>query len=455
MGVWIGPVNVSESACADDEYLLSDSQTKLQSMLGIAEHYGTMYDVTYGASKTKITVIGSAIDMNYYSELSPWKLNGNTVSVTTDNEHLGQIVSGIEQEQKNVELRITKGRGCLFSLLGPAFQFKCLLSPVLKFHIFRTYISPILKSGLSTFALRANHLHSLNIFHRKVLRGVLSLSKNSNIVPLYFLLGELPIEGQLHRDVFSLFYNVWCNPDSKIYTIVKYLLQSSSIKSRTWSVFVRHLSQKYGLDDPSECLRADPPSKASYKELILTKISAHYEAELRQKALTNTRMKFLNVSIMSLRGRRHLALSNIVTSHEVKKSRSHIKMLCGDFFTYEEKAKQSGGSPHCRLCPVHKNIKEDIPHILISCEAYYETRGRLLKQYENLLERNLSNINFAEISSKTDILCQFILDPTSMNLERRINEIDPILPEIFQLSRDYCFAISNERTKLLKALTKQ
>ena len=48
-----------------------------------------------------------------------------------------------------------------------------------------------------------------------------------------------------------------------------------------------------------------------------------------------------------------------------------------------------------------------------------------------------------------------IFNSTTMNLERRINENDPILPEIFQLSRDYCFAISNERTKLLKALTKQ
>ena len=132
LGVWIGPINVSQSACADDEYLLTDSQTKLQAMLGIAEFYGKKYDVTYGASKTKITVIGSEIDMKYYAELTPWRLNGMQVTVSSDNEHLGQIVSGHDQEEKNVEMRINKARSCLFSLLGPAFQFKCLLSPVVK-----------------------------------------------------------------------------------------------------------------------------------------------------------------------------------------------------------------------------------------------------------------------------------------------------------------------------------
>ena len=167
---------------------MTDDQTKLQELLNIAEQYGQMYDVTYGASKTKITVIGSEIDIRYYSELSPWRLNDLQVTVSTDNEHLGQIVSGSDQELKNVELRISKARNCLFGLLGPAFQFKCLLSPVVKFHIFRTYICPILRSGLSSFALTQNHMHSLNIFHRKTLRGILNLSRNSNIAPLYFFI---------------------------------------------------------------------------------------------------------------------------------------------------------------------------------------------------------------------------------------------------------------------------
>ena len=45
-------------------------------------------------------------------------------------DFIGQIVSGVVQEQKNIDLRIEKGRGNLFGMLGPAFSFKCLLSPI-------------------------------------------------------------------------------------------------------------------------------------------------------------------------------------------------------------------------------------------------------------------------------------------------------------------------------------
>ena len=147
-------------------YLISDSQTKLQSLLNIAQSYGKMYDVVYGATKTKITVIGSSIDQSYYKEICPWKLNDETINVTEDNEHLGQVISGTDQEQKNIDLRISKSRNALYGLLGTAFQHKSLLNQKLKFHLFRTYVSPVLRSGLSSYVIRSGQLASLTTFHR-------------------------------------------------------------------------------------------------------------------------------------------------------------------------------------------------------------------------------------------------------------------------------------------------
>ena len=123
LGVWIGPVNVGSSACADDGYLMTDTQSKLQALLEIAEFYGKMYRVTYGASKTKVTVVGSDADMRYYQDVTPWHMDGQTVSVTEDNDHLGQVVSGVCQEQKNVDTRIAKGRKNMFGMLGLAFAY--------------------------------------------------------------------------------------------------------------------------------------------------------------------------------------------------------------------------------------------------------------------------------------------------------------------------------------------
>ena len=451
LGIWIGKTNVSHSACADDEYLISDSQTKLQSLLDIAQFYGEMYHVTYGASKSKVTVVGSKIDMNYYHELSPWKLNEQKVKVAENNDHLGQIVSGVDQEQKNIDLRICKGRNALYSLFGQSFQHKSLLNPKLKHHLYQTYISPILRSGLSSFALRSSHLKSLTIFHRKVLRGILSFSKSSNIPALHFLLSEIPIEGQIHKDIFSLFYSVWSNPSSKVYQIIKYLLETAETKSRTWSTHLRFLSEKYGLEDPLDCLKKDPPSKSVYKETVRTKITAYYELELRQSAKTNSQMHYFNVNLLSLRGKPHHSLSNILTTQDVRKSRPHLKMLTGDYLTYEVKSRQSGGPSNCRCCETAPI--ENILHLITECDAYKEIRANIMKQLYDLLKS--TGFKFEKIFGNNEHLTQFILDPTSMNLPYRIDQNDLNLKELMKLSRDYCFAINSIRTKLLSQKTQK
>ena len=93
-------------------------------------------------------------------------------------------------------------------------------------------------------------------------------------------------------------------------------------------------------------------------------------------------MTYLNISVSGLRGKRHPALSNMMTTREVEKSRPHIKMLCKDYYTYQRRSDQSGGSPHCRACSdqytADKRPVESIPHILTVCTAYSDIRERIL-----------------------------------------------------------------------------
>ena len=110
LGVQLGPVNCGSSSCADDIYLMADTQSRLQALLDLAAYYGEMYKVTYGAAKTKVTIVGSDADMRYYSDVTPWQMGGQKVNVAVDNDHQGQIASGMAQEQKNVDIRIQKGR---------------------------------------------------------------------------------------------------------------------------------------------------------------------------------------------------------------------------------------------------------------------------------------------------------------------------------------------------------
>ena len=387
----------------------------------------------YGASKTKITVSGSDVDIQYYTDTQPWTMGGQQVKVVENNEHLGQIVSGTRQEGKNVDARISKARNAIFSLLGPGFSYKCQLSPILKLHLYRTFVCPVLRSGISTFVLTKTLMEPLNVFQRKVLKGILKVSNQASTSALYFLTGELPIEAKIHKDIYSLFFSVWLNPNTKIYSIIKYILKNTNNMSRTWSNYVRYLCKQYGFEDPSSWLQSDPPKKSIFKTDIDIRIRAYHENELRLKATNSEKLKYFNVSLLGLSGQPHPALSNLINTVEVKKSRSHLKMLIGDFYTYEVKSKQSGGLSHCRVCCGNEEISdnftrppESICHILAICHAYSDIRNRIIKQYKQLCSDITSVLNFNLILSDSELLCQFILDPTSINLPEWINPNDPL-----------------------------
>ena len=76
-------------------------------------------------------------------------------------------------------------------------------------------------------------------------------------------------------------------------------------------------------------------------------------------------------------------ISELFTTEEVKQSCCHIKMQCGDYFTYLKKSNQPGGSPHCRVCR-DKDAVEDILQIMIQCGASSEIRKKKLDD-QNIL----------------------------------------------------------------------
>ena len=80
--------------------MLSSTPSGLQGALNIVSHYGKHYQLTFNADKTKIVVSGSKVDMQFYRDTHPWKLNGERVSVVEHNEHLGLIVYGLDEELK-------------------------------------------------------------------------------------------------------------------------------------------------------------------------------------------------------------------------------------------------------------------------------------------------------------------------------------------------------------------
>ena len=107
---------------------------------------------------------------------------------------------------------------------------------------------------------------------------------------------------------------------------------------------------------------------------------------------------------------------------------------------------QSGGSPLCLLCE-NDSHPETLEHLIAKCEGLSDIRLRIIDNMTKICQEAGININLRAYSSSQ--LTQFILDPSSNNLKERVSISHPILPSIFHLSRDFCFAIDRCRTKLL------
>ena len=76
LGYWIGPICVSCLCIADDTYTLSGDPRQLQGIVNIVGHYSKRYRVEFGADKTRVTITGSKVDMDYYKDINLWILHG-------------------------------------------------------------------------------------------------------------------------------------------------------------------------------------------------------------------------------------------------------------------------------------------------------------------------------------------------------------------------------------------
>ena len=159
-------------------------------------------------------------------------------------------------------------------------------------------------------------------------------------------------------------------------------------------------------------------------------------------------MKYLNVQVQGLSGVPHPALLNIENVQEIAKLRAHIKLLSGDFLTAERLHKDNGKSAQCRLCPA---LVESVSHVLTQCRATSDIHSRMLPELLNTVASVDSSCSILELQNQTQYLTQFLLDCTSLNLPAkcRIPAHNPTVHQIFAVSRNWCYATTKERARLL------
>ena len=193
--------------------------------------------------------------------------------------------------------------------------------------------------------------------------------------------------------------------------------------------------------------------------MVLSKIAAFHEKNLRDKAMNNSKMTFLNISTSGLGGRSHPILNGVITTEDVKAVKPAIKCLTGDYYTYSLRAALMGGSSHCRICPNNgENTQEpeDIEHVVAGCVATENIRKSMLTNVVVAMGTTEIPIDIDSILQDKTTLCQFLLDCNSLNLSNatRVNINDPATTEIFRHSRKLIASIHAERLRQIKQLDK-
>ena len=456
LGFWIGPVCISVICVADDTYVLSGCPRNLQGLINIVGHYGKRYRLVFGAEKTIVTITGSKHDMSYYEDINIWSLYGEKLAVKENNEHLGLVVSGLDEEIKNIDKNIDSARKTLFSFLGNIFSYKCKLSPAIQLRTWQIYVKPVLRSRLAALPIRPTAMKPIIKFHHKVLRSILKLSAHSPIAPLYFLLGELPMEASLHLDVLAVFWSIWSNPDTKIFKVLKYLLKMSGDKSVTWSAHTRILFSIYNLPDPLLLLETPPWSRERWKHHTQAVVTSHHEAALRCKASENMKIQYLNIQATGLSGRLHPTLAWVSNTQDVMIVRPHIKMLSGDYLTYSNLSHDRGVDPCCRLCKQlsdNTGPVEDLVHLLTSCRGTSDTRDSVMPDFLNTVATHYPTNGLLSHASHP-MTTQFLLDCSSLNLPTDIR-VPPNHPGFISITRHCSIVVHHihkSRKRQLRAM---
>ena len=221
--------------------------------------------------------------------------------------------------------------------------------------------------------------------------------------------------------------------------------------STTWSNHVQLLCLRYGFPPPLSLLQSSPPpSKEAWNSLVKSRVTIWHEQKLRKAASNNSKMKYLNVELSGLSGRHHPILQNICTTQEAKKLRLHLKFLTCDFLTNERLSiDRPTLNPACDLCLASI---DSIEHVLVSCRATSDIRSRLYPELCNAVAQVLPDCNILLYHPPPSILAQFILDCSSLNLPNsiRVPTHNPGITSIYRVSRDWCYGISSERSRLLR-----
>ena len=463
LGVNLGSNIISIIGQADDSGLLANDIHSLNNLLLLTLEYCKEYSVTLVPEKTKLLAFcppGSELLVEYAKIISPISINGSFINFSESAEHVG-VVRSIHGNRPNILARLSAHRSAVFALLNAGLARAHKANPAASLRVERLYGIPVLLSGLATMVLSPTELGIIIANFKQHVERLLKLHSATPECVVWFIGGCLPFEALLHLRMFSLFGMITRlqDGDNIIANHARNMLACAKPSSKTWFLELQKIFLKYLLPHPITFLD-NPPTKHTFKRLVKSAVLDHWEKKLRAEAsfLKESSLKYFDPSFMSLSTTHPLFTTCGTSPYEVSKAVIQARFLSGRA-RVESLTKHWDMSNKDGICPLCKIIKPTvgtIEHFLLSggCPALVEARLSMMAFFNSYMVPRpyllpiFQSLWGIEDSKTMQLLLDCSVIPEVIQISQKSE--NPVMKDIFYLTRNYVFKIFVTRRRLLE-----
>ncbi|MEW8544513.1 MAG: hypothetical protein AB2693_13365 [Candidatus Thiodiazotropha sp.] len=382
MGIKIGDVECPGSGCADDIGVQANTQEEAQVLVDLASDFAgkQFYEIQADKSATVVTRHGRSPESQQISIM----MDNEEIPIVNSATHLGLKRSSAFNDTitDTVNQNITKARRTVYSLLSSGLHGENGLDVETSLHLLKIYVIPVLLYGLEIILPPKKHLEQLELFHKKLLKQILSVPQNTADPAIYILSGFLPIREQVHIKVLNFFNNNICHQqESSVEKRLAYRqLAVKSMDSASWFIEIKKILWLYDLGEIEDIL-ASPIPKLQWKRTVFKKVSQKVKRNLVDSALLYKSLKYLNKEEYTP-GKIHPVLRIPLSSvREITRVPVKLKLLTGSYLFQSTRSafNQNKIDPTCLLCGLES---EDLPHFIFRCDTLNSIRAPILVDIE-------------------------------------------------------------------------
>ncbi|CAC5399385.1 unnamed protein product [Mytilus coruscus] len=284
----------------------------------------------------------------------------------------------------------------------------------------------------------------LSVYYTKLLKQIQHLPERTATSDVYLLLGQIPVEAELHKRMLNFFGNIIRNHGSVEREVAVRQLAVMPRDSDSWFVKIVDLTEQYGLPSPHDLIYV-PPGKIEWKNIVRKTISSYWMDRLKTEVKSRSSLKFLNVNNIT-QGKTHNAWDSCGTEPFTSTMACiKAKIMCGIYTLQHDKVKFDRFCGTNSACKLYGKGSEDIKHFLLCCEKLRDIQEHFLNIMQVKLYDCVDVGVYNEILSSDDSQLKVIIDCSSLEFldESTISIIECI-------SRGYCYRLHQRRAFLLQ-----